>query len=304
MAGLLAGRARCVHAIINRVPSVSGSQRARCMSSTTAISEIIGQSSNTATRLIDCGNADAYNRAHIPNAVKLPFDPFLKDPRTGEVIDEDIFRQLCTVMGVSKDTHVIAYDGGSVMWAARVWWIFQYYGHKRVSVLDGCWPAYVRSGAPVSLSPVEPDFATDLPAAVAREELLATGKDVLQLVQSGPASSRPVQLLDTRSASEFSGLDMKSNMRGGHVPGAVNVPHTDMLTAQGTFKPAKEMAGVFEKAGLDLSKPTIAYCQAGIRGAMGVLALRLAGMQEGVRAANYDASMKEWLNNPNYPVDR
>lgn len=254
-----------------------------------------------ATRIIDVGSLDAYTRAHVPGAVRLPLDPFLKDPSTGSVIDAALFVQLCAVLGVSRDTHVVAYDGGSVMWASRVWWLFQYYGHRHVSVLDGGWPGYLASGGPVSTLPVSPAFATDTPQAAPKKHLLATGQEVLHYVESGEASSRSVQLLDSRSRVEFSGEDKKGNLRGGHIPGAINVPHTDMLTPHGTFKSREELRSLFESAGLDLTRPSVSYCQAGIRGAMGILALRLAGSV--APAANYDASMKEWLNDPRYPVD-
>jgi thiosulfate/3-mercaptopyruvate sulfurtransferase len=235
-------------------------------------------------------------------------DPFLKDSNSNGPISAKLFGQLCAVLGIGKDTHVVAYDGGSVMWASRFWWTMKYYGHDQVSVLDGCWPAYVRSGAPISIDIEQPEYTSDY-SPQARNEWFASAQDILEVLESTSGSSGSVQLLDTRSKGEYRGDELKGNARGGHVPGARNVPHTDMIKPDGTFKSPQELSRIFEKAGLNLSKPCISYCQLGIRGAMGALAWTMAGQGAGLadgaqKVANYDASMKEWLNNPKLPVDR
>lgn len=258
------------------------------------------------SRVIDIGSVDAYMRAHIPGATRLPIDPFLKDPHSNTPISSELFGEMCTVLGIQRDTHVVAYDGGSIMWASRLWWLLRYFGHEKVSVLDGCWPAYAAAELPISVRPVSyelegSDYAQE--QAQAKRELLATAGEVLDVVNSGSVTSRPVQLLDTRSMAEWTGQELKGNARGGRIPGAKHVPHTDMLRRDGTFKPADELRSTFERAGLDLSLPTFSYCQLGIRGAMGVLAWEIATGGKG-RAANYDGSMKEWANNPAYPMEK
>lgn len=277
----------------------------RAVSYLTNVHEI--STSHTQRRIVDIGSGDAYMRAHVPGATRLPADPFLKDPRSNAPISTVMFAELCSALGIQRSTHVVAYDGGSIMWASRVWWLFHYFGHENVSVLDGCWPAYARSGLPISTQPVsyEMEAASDYAQQEAgvRTELLATSSQVLELVNSGTLTSRPVQLLDTRSMGEWTGRDLKGNARGGRIPGAMHVPHTDMLKQDGTFKSADELRSTFEAAGLDLSVPTISYCQLGIRGAMGVLAWAIATEGKG-RAANYDGSMKEWANNPAYPMEQ
>ena len=105
-----------------------------------------------------------------------------------------------------------------------------------------------------------------------------------------------------RHASEFEGSDLRGNSRGGRPPGAVNVPYGQMLRPDGSLKEPAELRALFERAGLDLDRRVIAYCQLGFRGAVGCIALAHAGVEE-AKIASYDASMREWLNDPSRPVE-
>jgi thiosulfate/3-mercaptopyruvate sulfurtransferase len=246
------------------------------------------------TVLVDCGSPDAFLRAHIPGAVRLAVEgPLVKDPATGgtHLLGGDDFGALAAAMGVGSDTPLIVYDGGVGWAAAYVAWAFHYYGLRDVAVLDGGWPAHIESGGRVGTRPRAP--AEVAPASVfvpsPRPGALATAGDVLDVVR-GEAEG---QVLDTRTAGEFSGADPRGNARGGHVPGALHVPHAALLTPSGTLKGREELRAVFEAARVDLSKPIITYCQMGMRGSLGLIALRAAGA---VDVVNYDGSMKEWLN--------
>jgi thiosulfate/3-mercaptopyruvate sulfurtransferase len=115
-------------------------------------------------------------------------------------------------------------------------------------------------------------------------------------------SWRGAQLLDTRTPGEFEGSDLRGNARGGRPPGAVNVPHAQMLKPDGTLKSPAELRALFERAGLDLDRRVISYCQLGFRGALGCLALAQAGVEE-AKLAVYDASMREWLNDETRAVE-
>jgi thiosulfate/3-mercaptopyruvate sulfurtransferase len=290
-------RAACLGLGRTRSPtSSSGPQPQLSVLTTVASLSIPGL---TGVRLVDCGNIDAYSRAHIPGAHRLPTDPLLKDPSNpGHVFDPALFVQLCSALGIDAATHVVAYDGGSVVFAARLYWTLSLYG-VAASVLDGQWPAYVRSGQPVSIAPPDDVFSPSPPTGIPVRSLLATKQDVLAVVQSNQSSG--VQLIDTRSRAEFEGLDLRGNARGGHVPGAINVPHNTMLTPEGAlFEPA-ELRRLFESSGVDLTCPTVVYCQAGIRACVGLLALQVAGASGTV--ANYDGSMREWLRDETMPIE-
>ena len=267
--------------------------------------------------LLDCASPEAFARARVPGALRFvgaAEQAFFKDPRfASRLLGAREAEGVAAANGVVAASRVVAYDAGSVMNAGYVAWSLRHFGLAHATLLDGGFAGYVEAGgrvaargaAAASAAAERAALAPEAERFVAREgsRLVAHAMEVAAAAEAlrggggggGSGGGKGVQLLDTRTAGEFAGTDLRGNARGGRPPGAVNVPHGQMLRADGSLKPPAELRALFEAAGLDLARPVIAYCQLGFRGALGCLALAHAGVDE-ARIANYDASMREWLN--------
>lgn len=249
------------------------------------------------TVFIDAGSADAYNRAHVPGARLFTFDTMTKARGSAHVWSPEEMQHVAAQLGIHADSRVVVYDSGIGMVAARVWWTLRYFGHEQCVMLDGGFPAYVRAGRPVSVDPQTPLSASTGPSFTATpiRAMLADKRDVLAWVQA--SDSNPV--LDVRTAGEFSGAEKRNTARGGHIPRAAHIPYNALLNADRTFRSPEELRGMFSAAGVRLDAPVITHCLAGMRAAVGVIALHLAGAAQ---VRNYDAGMIEWLNDRDTPV--
>lgn len=249
----------------------------------------------SAFTLIDAGEAVAYRRAHIPGAVGLPH-PYLKgrdDPNL--VMPAPEFEALASSLGVSNDTPVIVYDDNASLHAARVWWVFQHFGHRDVRVVDGGFNAWLDEGRPLTARAPRPEPGR-FTAAV--DEGLRCDLDALRSsIEGGQAP----QIWDTRSEEEWTGSSDRGNARRGHVPGARHLEWRELVEGPPArrFLPLEEIRARLREAGIDPEAETVTYCQAGIRGAFGTFILRLLGNE---RARNYDGSMAEWANREDTPL--
>ncbi|MFN3705065.1 MAG: sulfurtransferase [Thermoflexales bacterium] len=236
-----------------------------------------------------------YLRAHIPGAVFVDWvheitDP--TDPRHARVAPPERFERVMRRCGVSADTWVVAYDDAQGMFAARLWWMLNYYGHSRVAVLDGGWQKWLAEGRLVTAE--IPDLAEGAFVARPQPAWIRTADDVQQVVDGAAAAL----LLDVRSALEFEGRASRAQ-RFGHIPGAVNLPRAELVASDGTLLPPDQLQARFVAAGVRPNVPVITYCNAGVSASFGLLALRVAGFAQ---SALYDGSWKEWGNDPARPV--
>lgn len=228
-------------------------------------------------------------RARIPGALPLGVDAALKAPRSMFVIEPAVFGALTGSFGLSLDSRVVVYDEGNSLAASRLWWVFQYYGHSKVHVLDGGWKAYLNGGHPGVAGPVQMPTPTAGLVPAINPAKLAT---VQSLSDSVTQKAESVQIIDGRTPFEYSGGDKFGNARHGHIPGAVNLTHTSFFS-EGRLKPAAEIREMLSQAGINPRLPIVTYCQAGIRAAAVSLALEHAGCSS---VATYDGSMAEWQN--------
>lgn len=255
------------------------------------LSERLGEGSLMA---LDCWRAAAYERAHIPGAVHIGHDYWLKqpdvdgDPRGCLLLPAEELRDLFGGLGVSENRHVVMYDDNGGRAATRVWWVLRYLGHPRVSVLDGGWHAWIDGGGAASYG--EPDVQRVEFAGTPQPRRLATLADVQEAASSGCA-----QLIDARAPDEWRGTDPHGNRRGGHIPTAQHLEWSELISAgpPWRFRPPGEVRRRLDDAGIDSGSPIITYCQGGVRAAHVAFALERAGCPE-VRV--YDGSMKEWAN--------
>ncbi|MEO8292147.1 MAG: sulfurtransferase [Actinomycetota bacterium] len=247
-------------------------------------------------RLVDCASPDAYGRAHIPGAVGLPVDVWIKEPEGGvHVMGAEKFADLMSGLGVSDDTTVVCYDDWVTAYAARLWWVLNYYGHTNAKILNGGWHRWVIEGRPITFHETEPEptrfTATPNEAVICRiDYLLRRYKE------------DDVQVINVLPEGMFLGTDNPfQNKRVGHIPGSVNVPYAKFLTDddRGVFKPAPELRKILQEAGLTPEKETVVHCQAGVATTLGFFVLSLLGWDR-VRA--YDAAMAEWANRDDTPL--
>ncbi|GAB4328320.1 MAG: sulfurtransferase [Dehalococcoidia bacterium] len=252
-------------------------------------------------RVIDCAVLEAYRRAHIPGAVHLPVHYYIKEKGDREggigmyVMPPDEFAQLMGSLGVGDDTLVVTYDDNNALVASRLWWVLNYYGHSNVKVLNGGWHRWLTEGRPITFHATRPPISTFTPRP--QRQLLATVDDLLERY-----SDPNCQLLDARTDAEWDGTNDRGNKRVGRIPGARHLEWVRFVarTDDRKFLPAGELQRLLDEAGISRDRPTITYCQGGIRAAHAAFVLTLLGYDD-VRV--YDGSMFEWANRDDTPLE-
>lgn len=202
------------------------------------------------------GDVEAgYLRGHIPGAVLVP-DNYEKDPATGRVhiLPPEGFAAMCQNLGIGDDTLVVAYDNNQSLYAARLWWALNYYGHSKVKVLDGGWRQWVAEGRPVSFDrPTPRSGATFTPRA--EESIMVRAEELMAVCNWADAV-----IWDVRSDGEYSGANDRGNKRAGHIPGAVHLEWFNVMERDThRFKPAGELRELLKQHGITPDKAVFAY---------------------------------------------
>lgn len=242
----------------------------------------------------------AYDAGHIPGAVRIDWKNELQDPVRRDFVDKEGFEKLLSEKGISNDDLVVLYGGNNNWFAAYAYWYFKLYGHENVKLLDGGRKKWELDGR---------ELATEVPQRertnyIAKEQdhsIRAFREEVVDAIDNK-------NLIDVRSPDEFSGklnapahLPQESAQRSGHIPSAANVPWARTANEDGTFKSAEELKELYNEAGLDTSKPTIAYCRIGERSSHTWFALReLMGLGD---VKNYDGSWTEYGSLVGVPIE-
>ena len=238
-----------------------------------------------------------FTQAHIPGAVFFDIDA-IADHATSlphMLPDAATFARAVGALGIGSGDRVVVYDVRGVISAARVWWTFRAFGHDAVAVLDGGLRKWRAEGRPV-------ESGTPAPAARAfkatpRPELVRD----LDTVRANIAS-RAAQVLDARSAGRFAGTEPepRAGLRGGHIPGSLNLPYETLYRPDGTLKSADDLRAVVNATGLDLGRPVVTSCGSGVTASVLALALYLIGRRD---VAVYDGSWSEWGARVDTPVE-
>jgi thiosulfate/3-mercaptopyruvate sulfurtransferase len=239
-----------------------------------------------------------YLRAHIPGARFFDIDQ-IADTDTDlphMVPTAGRFAKLISALGVSDNSRVVFYDQKGLASAARGWWLMSLFGHDQAAVLDGGLPKWLAEHRPVGDGEAGPPppgiFVPDLRA----RQLRGIG-DILRNVLN-----REELVLDARAAGRFTGTvpEPRAGMRSGHIPGSVSLPYTDLLNHDGTFRPAGEVRGRLEAAGVDGTREVVTSCGSGVTACILTLGLRVAGFPDG---AVYDGSWTEWGGRSDTPIE-
>jgi thiosulfate/3-mercaptopyruvate sulfurtransferase len=245
-----------------------------------------------------------YDTGHIPGAVKIDWHTDLQDPVTRDYVDGAGFAELMKAKGIGRDTTVVFYGDNFNWWAAYALWVFSLFGHPSLKLVDGGRAKWVAEGREVTK-----DAATiadvDYPV-VERDDspIRALRTDVeAHLRNKGP-------LVDVRSPEEYRGEKLhmpdypqEGALRGGHIPGAANVPWKRAAADDGTFKPLDELRAIYvDEQGLGGDDDIIAYCRIGERSSHTWFVLHhLLGFD---RVRNYDGSWTEWGNLVRAPIEK
>ena len=243
---------------------------------------------------------EEYDEAHVPGAVYVDWtrditDP--DDPVPAQAAPPERFAALMGTLGIGDDTRVVVYDHAGGQFATRLWWVLTYYGHDRVSVLDGGWKKWTSEGRPTTAEVPDPEPATFTPKPrpgwrTEAEALLAAGEAGEALV------------LDAREEGQYTGAVARGEGRAGRVPGAAHLHSDDLFDPEsGTFLPDEELARKVREAGVpeDRDGPVVAYCNGGVAATVPLFALHRLGYRN---LANYDGSWNEWGVREDLPVER
>ncbi|MGI5339382.1 sulfurtransferase [Streptomyces sp. CA-181903] len=245
-------------------------------------------------------DTSAYDKNHIKSAIRIDWRTDLQDPVRRDFVDQAGFEELLSAKGIANDDTVVLYGGNNNWFAAYAYWYFKLYGHQDVRLLDGGRKKWeLDSRDLVAEVPRRP--RTEYRAKPQDASIRAFRDDVLAAIGS-------LNLVDVRSPDEFSGkllapahLPQEQSQRPGHVPTARNIPWSKAANDDGTFKSDDELRAVYEGAGVDLSKDTIAYCRIGERSAHTWFVLHELLGQTNVR--NYDGSWTEYGSLVGVPIE-
>jgi thiosulfate/3-mercaptopyruvate sulfurtransferase len=242
----------------------------------------------------------AYDKNHIRGAVKLDWKQDLQDPVRRDFVDKAGFEALLSAKGIANDDTVVLYGGNNNWFASYAYWYFKLYGHDAVKLLDGGRKKW------------ELDSRELTDEAVARPATTYVAKDpdlsIRAFRDEVVAAIGTKNLVDVRSPDEFTGkilapahLPQEQSQRRGHVPSAKNVPWSKAANDDGTFKSDDELRKLYDDAGVDFSKDTIAYCRIGERSSHTWFVLtELLGLPN---VKNYDGSWVEYGSLVGVPIE-
>ena len=246
-------------------------------------------------RIVDL-RPKGYAEGHIPGAVWLDNNDIrkAKTPPTFLPTPEE-FSALMDRLGISNNTRVIAYDERGGIYAARLWWILNHYGHANVALLDGGWVKWMADGKPVDAAAVTPPAGhfTVKEGTVG----VATADDVKAAI-----NDRAVKLVDARTQNEIDGKDLRGIRRGGFIESSIPVYWEDTLNAADkTFKSPAEIEALWRGKGIGRADAVTVYCQVGMRASHDLFTLALLG-HDLSKLRNYYGAWEEWGNRDDTPI--
>lgn len=253
---------------------------------------------------VDYDPENGYRKGHIPGASLIWWRRDINDPNTRDIVNKQQFEALMSKNGIKPETSVVLYGDFNNWFAAFAFWVFKYYGHKDVRIMNGGRKKWELEKRPYTTE--EPKIvATNYASQPPDEGLRAYLFDVRRALDKSE-----VGLVDVRSPKEFTGeitappeYPMEHAQRGGHIPKAQNIPWaTAVNDADGTFKTAEELKQNYVPKGITPDKEIICYCRIGERSSHSWFVLKYLLGYPQVR--NYDGSWTEWGNMIGNPIEK
>ena len=265
------------------------------------VAEHVGDSN---VRLVEVDvDTSAYEKGHIAGAVAWNWQSQLQQSVRRDVISKEEMERLLGNSGIDNDTTIILYGDNNNWFACWAFWQLKYYGHKDVRIMNGGRAKWEADGRPLTTDPAIYSPRT-YSAGEPDQSVRAYRDQVLASVNAGNIS-----LVDVRSPDEYSGallappaFPQEGSQRGGHIPGAANIPWGQAANEDGTFKSADQLAALYGGKGIDGSRETIAYCRIGERSSHTWFVLTQLLGHENVR--NYDGSWTEWGSIVGAPIEK
>jgi thiosulfate/3-mercaptopyruvate sulfurtransferase len=252
---------------------------------------------------VDYNPATSYTIGHIPGAVLFDWKQDLNDQNKKDIISKEGCEDLLQRAGVNNDTILVLYGDYKNWFAAFAFWVLKYYGFNDVKLMNGARKKWFEEDRPVSLDvPSYPrgSFKASEPDNSIRV-LIPYVKEIL--------SSKDKILIDVRSPEEYSGKILvlpvyasEQPPRGGHIPGAINIPWDWSVNEDGTFKSPEELRNIYNSMDVTNNKEVITYCRIGERSAYTWFVLKYLLGYPNVK--NYEGSWAEWANTVGSPIEK
>ena len=258
---------------------------------------VAGHVFDNGIRIVDMRQA-GYADGHVPSAVYVA-PGSIRDPKNPPTFlpTPQAFADLMARLGIYDTTRVVVYDERGGIYAARLWWLLNYFGHSNVALMNGGWTKWTAEHRPVTVEVRSfayrppPDAFTPKPAP----RWIATAADVVASI--GKAN---VRIVDARTPAEIEGTDLRGIRRGGFVPSSIAVYWEDLIDPQQkTFRSADEIQKLYQSRGILPPHEIIAYCQVGMRASVDLFALHLIGYDN---LRNYYGAWEEWGNRDDLPI--
>jgi thiosulfate/3-mercaptopyruvate sulfurtransferase len=255
---------------------------------------------------VDYDPAANYELGHIPGAVLFDWRKDINDPVARDILSQDAATALLERAGIDPETTVVLYGDFNNWFAAFALWVLTYYGAKNLKLLNGGRKKWIAEDRPMSKDVPSPAHGK-FKASPGDEKLRAYLDDVRKILPQAKAGK--FGLVDVRGPKEFSGeltappeYPTEHAQRGGHIPGAKNIPWAQAVKDDGTFKSREELEQLYLPKGITPANPVITYCRIGERSSHSWFVLKYLLGYPDVR--NYDGSWTEWGNLVRTPIEK
>ena len=260
---------------------------------------------NPGVRLVEVDvDTEAYDQGHIPGAVGWNWTSQLNDQLTRDILSAEQMGELLGESGIGPDTTVVLYGDNNNWFATYAFWQMKIYGHSDLKIMDGGRQKWLDEGRELTTEATSVE-AVSYDAPAPDLSIRATRDYVLDVA----STSNNTGLVDVRAPDEFNGtllapanLPQEGSQRGGHIPGAANIPWATAVAEDGTFKSVEELQAIYGGAGITGDGETIAYCRIGERSSHTWFVLSQILGYEKVR--NYDGSWTEYGSIVGAPIER
>lgn len=244
-----------------------------------------------------------YNLGHIPGAILLDWRKDMNDPLSRDILSKQQLQEVLGRGGITPETKVILYGDFNNWFAAFAYWILNYYGVQNVVLMNGGRKKWVTEDRPFTREVLRPP-RTSFTVKATNENI----RTYLDHVKQSLKRSDKI-LVDVRSPAEFTGeitappeYPNEHAQRGGHIPSAVNIPWSEAVRQDGTFKSAEELSKLYQSKGVTSEKEVITYCRIGERSSFTWFVLKYLLGYPNVK--NYDGSWAEWGNMVRNPIEK